>query len=156
MKSEGALRTFTVAGFVLVSALTPGFFNKLGTERRHPVPLVGKTRSDGAIVLTGGPAVFPGTTVVTGVRVEGLPWLPPGSLPVARDITSLPTNTAVAYQLLAPDMSKMKASARRPWASRYSLVRSSEGKMLLVAPSSAPMLPIVSRSVAERVATPGP
>ena len=49
-----------------------------------------------------------------------------------------------------------RQASPRPWASRYSRVRSSEGKTEVVAPSSVPMLPIVSRSVAERVFTPGP
>ena len=44
----------------------------------------------------------------------------------------------------------------RPWAFMYSRVFSSEGKIEVVAPSSAPMLVMVARSVAERLFTPGP
>ena len=44
----------------------------------------------------------------------------------------------------------------RPWASKKLLVISSEGKMEVVAPSSAPMLVMVARSGTVRVLAPSP
>ena len=47
-------------------------------------------------------------------------------------------------------------SFSRPWAAMNSRVTSSLGKIEVVAPSSAPMLVMVARSVADRLATPSP
>ena len=53
-------------------------------------------------------------------------------------------------------LSRGTKSASLPWAARKRRVCSSEGKMEVVAPNSAPMLVMVARSGTVRVAAPGP
>jgi len=60
-----------------------------------------------------------------------------------------------SYSASASAASAVK-SPSRPWLRSHSAVTSSDGKMLVVAPSSAPMFVIVARSGTLKVATPGP
>ena len=60
-----------------------------------------------------------------------------------------------SYSASASGCSSRK-SFSRPWALRKARVISSEGKMELVAPSSAPMLVMVARSGTVRVFAPSP